>query len=128
MNKDISDKWVQYLSGPTVKYKAIARMRTGRARCPLGHLCDLYTIETGKGYWEQDSLSPDKWYFVDAQGNRGFLFLPIGVSGWARLEDPDFRREKIRDNVQERLAHVSDVSRGWDKTKRHIEYLGKLEH
>ncbi len=123
MRKDIAVAWIHYLSTGK-KYKTIAKMREDRARCPLGHLCDLYHALTGQGLWEQDAYT-GKWFFVDAQNNRGHEFLPRGVAQWAGIEEPDFKRP-IGDNEQEYLSDVSDTTAGWRDTKRVIEQLGAI--
>lgn len=122
MRSDIAESWIHYLSTGSTKFKATAKMRSGRAKCPLGHLCDLYASLTGQGFWEQDAYT-GKWFFVDAQGNKGYDFLPLGVAQWAELEDPDFNRD-ISDNPQEHLSDVSDTTEGWRSTKREITKMG----
>lgn len=124
MRQEIAEKWLTYLDSK-IRAKSIAIMRKnqGPARCPLGHLCDLYHQETGVGHWEQDYATL-LWLFVDAQGAKGWLFPPIGVTAWAGLPDPNFDTPLLMDNITEGIAHISDITQGWGATKRNIMLLG----
>jgi hypothetical protein len=78
MKADIKTKWVAALRSG--KYEqTLSMLRNNEGFCCLGVLCDLYSKETGVGWFH----SPGEGYAMHGNDNT----LPIEVRAWAQLAD-----------------------------------------
>jgi len=93
MNKEIAKRWIKFLKEKK-KAKGMLYNKNSGGRCCLGHLCEMYRQETGKGVWEygpkgQDSHRPKRGMTfitvdVDMTSYDSYV-LPFAVEKWADL-------------------------------------------
>ena len=105
MNQEVKAKWLKMLE--TAEKHTTEFQKPGTtARCCLGHLCELYRQETGKGHWVGNAFFASS----EPEDCGDATSLPQAVAIWADL--PPY---------QWRLAHLNDDEPGFP-----IEEIEKL--
>ena len=112
MNPEVKKKWLKRLRKVGSRGKARGTFRHPKdpsRMCCLGHLCELYRQETGKGTWRPVIGLITEFFVDDSDRGCGFS-LPDAVARWAGLP-----------MEQEDLARANDSQPGFP-----IELIKKL--
>lgn len=102
MKKEIAELWVERLK---VGRKARGRLRNRiGGMCCLGHLCELYRVQTGRGTW-----SSANWFATDD------LYLPPSVVEWAGMKTDGFFGAEINDRSVGFSSVIEEIQKHWEE-------------
>lgn len=79
-------KFAKFLKNPKLKQTKSALRGDNGAKCCLGHLCEFYRKETGKGRWRNDN---GMWYFFASKDDYDYQTLPNTVREFFGLNGPN---------------------------------------